>query len=263
MASSRLSSRRCAGLVALGLILVLVPSTLTAQVIRVENVAGVPGEAGSLTIFAESSLEIAGLSFGVCFDSSLLTMAQIDPCATCVFDFFEPTTTAAGLGVGVVTSLNGSSSLLAGVEHPIAVISYVVSAAATGDIPVDVCVLTEATPPIMIVLSDPSGAEPPVQTVSGSVMLPAAASFVRGDFDADGAVAILDAIKILGWGFLGDPDPICLATIDVNGDGTLNPVLDAIVLLNYLFLGGSAPAAPFPDCGSDTLDCQATSNGCI
>ena len=52
---------------------------------------------------------------------------------------------------------------------------------------------------------------------------------------------------------------------DSTNDGNVD-VTDAILLFNYLFLGGTAPAAPGPvscgpDTGEDDLDC-ASYNSC-
>ena len=55
--------------------------------------------------------------------------------------------------------------------------------------------------------------------------LPCGPSFVRGDVDANGKLQIADA----------------------NGRQELT---DAIVILDYLFLGGRPPAQPFPECGT-------------
>jgi len=84
--------------------------------------------------------------------------------------------------------------------------------------------------------------------------------FVRGDINDDGLVdPIGDAIFVLGYGFNGGPPPHCADAADANDDGLLDPIGDAIFLLGYGFTGGPAPPLPFPDCGSDTtadaLDC--------
>jgi hypothetical protein len=77
--------------------------------------------------------------------------------------------------------------------------------------------------------------------------------FVRGDANADGQVDIADAIFSLGFQFLGNQSPTCLASLDADGDGAL-AITDAIYLLGYLFLGSGSPAAPFLDCGTDPAD---------
>ena len=82
--------------------------------------------------------------------------------------------------------------------------------------------------------------------------------FQRGNANADGRTDLSDAVMILNYLFLGSSEPPCLAAADVDDDGQLN-LTDAIGLLNFLFLGGRGPMKPFPGCGPDPtmneLDC--------
>jgi len=79
--------------------------------------------------------------------------------------------------------------------------------------------------------------------------------FRRGDVNADGRVDLSDVDSILRYFFAGLPTaPGCLETLDLL-DNNAPGLTSAIYLLNYLYLGGSPPAAPFPDCGPpDPLD---------
>jgi hypothetical protein len=81
---------------------------------------------------------------------------------------------------------------------------------------------------------------------------PAAARFRRGDCNDDGAVDVSDAVCILNWLFLAGTAPGCLAVTNTNGDGGAD-LSDAVYLLGYLFLGRSPPVPPFPDCGPGLL----------
>ena len=77
--------------------------------------------------------------------------------------------------------------------------------------------------------------------------------FHRGDANDDGALNITDGIYVLNYLFLGGEAPACAETADANDDGVVN-ITDGIFLLNYLFLGGPAPADPGPPeapCGPD------------
>jgi hypothetical protein len=56
---------------------------------------------------------------------------------------------------------------------------------------------------------------------------------------------------------------------DANGDGGVRgEVSDAVYMLNFNFLGGPPPAAPFPGCGpgelpgDEALGCATPSAGC-
>ena len=52
----------------------------------------------------------------------------------------------------------------------------------------------------------------------------------------------------------------CREACEANGDGAVN-IADMVWILGYLFAGGPAPVAPFPDCGPDpepetAFDCE-------
>ncbi len=110
---------------------------------------------------------------------------------------------------------------------------------------------------------------PPCRVVAylallGTVTVPCtadAASYRRGDPNADGLVDISDPIALLGYLFLGRETPTCLDAGDVDDDGSLGHA-DPIDLLAYLFENGPAPPAPGPNaCGpdptDDALDCAS------
>jgi hypothetical protein len=85
------------------------------------------------------------------------------------------------------------------------------------------------------------------------------ASFIRGDAVPDGVVNLTDAIAILQFLYLGASAPSCPDAFDVDDNGRIE-ITDAIRLLNYLFLGGDPPPPPFetagPDPTEDELDCS-------
>jgi hypothetical protein len=63
---------------------------------------------------------------------------------------------------------------------------------------------------------------------------------VPGDFDRSGAVTIADAICLLNYLYLGGSAPRPIRVADVNGDCKVN-LADAVYLFRYLFRGGLAP----------------------
>ena len=90
--------------------------------------------------------------------------------------------------------------------------------------------------------------------------LPASAQellpFKRGDCDRDGNQlgVVGDAVYQLTWSFLNGPEPKCRAACDNDIDGIIGGnVSDAVIILNFNFLGGGALPAPFPDCGPSEL----------
>ena len=82
------------------------------------------------------------------------------------------------------------------------------------------------------------------------------------------AGVVTDAVFLLTFLFLEGSAPSCVAACDVDADGTVAAsVTDAISLLSYNFLSGPAPVAPFPDCGAGTEDdlalgCGVAAKGC-
>jgi chitodextrinase len=75
--------------------------------------------------------------------------------------------------------------------------------------------------------------------------------FRRGDVDSNGVVEITDAVKLLGYLFLGGGTPECLEAGDTDNNGNID-ITDAVTNLGYQFLGQAPPAAPGPlNCGPD------------
>jgi len=89
--------------------------------------------------------------------------------------------------------------------------------------------------------------------------------FRRGDCNDDGTADISDAVCILGWLFLGEEEPGCVAVTNTNGDEKAD-LSDAVYLLGHLFLGGPAPVVPFPECGpmpgDEELGCDVMPANC-
>lgn len=86
--------------------------------------------------------------------------------------------------------------------------------------------------------------------------------FRRGDVNGNGVVlALIDAIALLDYSFNEGPVPACLDAADIDGDNVIEGIEDTLALLNYAYNGGEAPATPGPficDLDDDmdgTLDC--------
>jgi hypothetical protein len=84
--------------------------------------------------------------------------------------------------------------------------------------------------------------------------------FIRGNPNNDAKVDICDPIWIINELFLDGPPTLCQEAADANDDGTID-TSDAVYLIEYQFLGKSAPPAPFPECGrdpaADGLPCES------
>ncbi len=97
------------------------------------------------------------------------------------------------------------------------------------------------------------------------VAIPPTTPFRRGDVNNNGSVeALPDALSLLSYGFAAGPVPPCFVGADVNGSNSVDPLPDALTLLNWGFAGGAAPPFPGQVCGEDptsvdTLGCLAPS----
>jgi hypothetical protein len=86
--------------------------------------------------------------------------------------------------------------------------------------------------------------------------------FRRGDVNESGGLEITDAIRTLGFLFLGGIEITCRDAADADDNGELQ-ITDAVRTLNYLFLGGDPPPAPGPDrCGPDPDSIPDSLGGC-
>jgi hypothetical protein len=102
--------------------------------------------------------------------------------------------------------------------------------------------------------------------VFGRTDAPPRHHFRRGAVRGEEVLNVSDAIRLVGFLFLGDAEPPCLAAADADDSGRLE-LTDAVRILNYLFLGGEAPPTPGPStCGqdptADDLGCAMPTQGC-
>jgi len=87
-----------------------------------------------------------------------------------------------------------------------------------------------------------------------------AQAFIRGDANFSETVELTDAVLVLLHLVLGQPQDVCHDALDSDDNGVID-ISDPIYLLNYLFVGGGEPPAPFPIAGldptDDELDCAS------
>src|SRR4030095_13847457 len=82
--------------------------------------------------------------------------------------------------------------------------------------------------------------------------------FLRGDANMDARTSISDAFMILRYLWLGTP-LTCVAAADVDDSGAVQPI-DALLLLEMLFLRHGAPPPPVGKPGTDPTPDEGT--GC-
>ena len=81
--------------------------------------------------------------------------------------------------------------------------------------------------------------------------------YLRGDTNGDGTFnPLVDAVFLLGWGFVpGSLEPPCHDAADANDDGALDPLVDTLYILGAGFVPGSPPVPPpHPECSFDPTD---------
>ena len=80
--------------------------------------------------------------------------------------------------------------------------------------------------------------------------------FRRGDINGNGTVEpLIDAIALLEWVFVDGPAPPCSDAADVDDNGSNATLTDVIALVEWGFQNGPPPPAPGPtDCGPDPTD---------
>jgi hypothetical protein len=80
----------------------------------------------------------------------------------------------------------------------------------------------------------------------GTILAP----FVRGEVNGDADLNIGDPVTILLFLFSDTTTVDCMDAADTDDSGVVD-ITDAVYLLGYLFIGGPAPPAPFPEAGLD------------
>ncbi len=93
--------------------------------------------------------------------------------------------------------------------------------------------------------------------INGSVTVGSGPTFIRGDYDASGDIAMPDALGLLLYKFHqpGGVPPPCEDAADYDDSGDI-AMPDALGLLLYKFHqpGGVPPPPPYPDCGIDPTE---------
>lgn len=271
---SRLAMTRPVGALAVGaLVLTLGALPLGAQEIRVREgtYAVAIGSSIALPIEIETTEPVTGFSFGVRHDAAKLRLDQVTlaedlaaalglaPGADPSGDFFLIDTEledGPGFVVAAILATGEEEVALGAGTHRLFDAVYTALEGATEEAVVEVTgELGEPDAALIIDVSGTSRAFEPSQT---SVRF--SSGFVRGDVDQNGNIGLPDALRVLNFLFRSGQLGTCPPSLNVDGSiSSGDPAVenqsdiqlnDAVLLLNYVFLRGVPPAAPFPDCGS-------------
>lgn len=207
-----------------------------------------------------------GVGVALAFDTARLTVTDVVPAGPIAAleggpSFFGVETASEGLAVGVVFDLLGAEQIRFEELSDMMVVTFETIG------PVDPL---GAIFPIewSTLLTDPLGSSIVVGSGSSFATIfhdgfirfdaPNQETFLRGDCDGNGSVAIGDPIELLQHLF-GGLSVSCYDACDVDLDGNLD-IVDPVRLLGYLFVGGDAPPAPFPSCsqGPSLIGCESS-----
>jgi hypothetical protein len=110
-------------------------------------------------------------------------------------------------------------------------------------------------------LGQPGAALAEIEVIGRATGLTLSGFFTRADVNASRRINITDAMAVLQALFEGETTLDCEAAADIDGNDAVE-LTDAVFLLNFLYLEGPEPPAPFPNCGaghSDRLPCARQS----
>ncbi len=240
------------------LMLLSICSNLYAQsapyALHAENLLSAEGNQRVLAIELDnSSSNIGGYSYGLCFDQNLAVATEIDfgsiyPIGGQELALYE--IHDGGVNIVVIVGGHGGSSVLpAGDGLHLDTITFELTGNPGTPVPVQFC---DSVGPIPydITLVELSVEITDIDLFHGELMHEKA--FLRADCNGDGSQDIADSIFLESYLFLGGDTPDCLTACDSNNDGRVD-IADSIYSLSYLFSQGQPPATPWPDCGFDTV----------
>ena len=215
--------------------------------------------------------EVVGLQGAVCHDSEYLTLdfadfgadgAALPSTVALVFldvgDEDEGYAFAILLNVIISATISPGDLLPEFVEATYIVDGPLAAAGETTDLTLCDDVLGDPTVTQAVIFG---GTDTVPTLIDATITLHAISQpFIRGDCNDDGDVTLLDAIEMLGEIFVDDPLGSCAAACDANADGEYS-IGDPLQVLEYLFVSGISPAAPFPDCGDGAVTEPCESQG--
>lgn len=228
-------------------------------VLRFEDAVGVAGNITEIRLLLDntSTESVHAFQWGVCDVGPGAVVTDMQPGA----DFVAASEHTGFAGFQVYDGEGWTGALLLdfisvgeldpGVDLEIARATYSVSEA--GSYTIELCDgLGE--PPITTLVAQNFGGEK-ILPDTGTGTLTVSPGFLRGDADGNGAVTIADPLFVLDFAYTGGAEPGCLDAADMDDDGLVNGVADALFGLGGLFSGG--PPLPAPgmfDCGIDPTD---------
>jgi hypothetical protein len=206
-----------------------------------------PGDTVSLPLFLDNTLPATGISCKIVFDSTLLSIQDMDTIGTRlqgweqVHSIIKP----GSLFLHAMPNYFGEPPSLDSMP-----------AGSGALVKIDFLVSDQATPGSVISVefqNDPywqlywghynaythDGSDF-IQPATVSGWISVSTNIFRGDVTRDGVIDIADVVYLLNYLFFGGPAPNPLALGDTNCDGVVD-IADVVFLLNYMFVNGPPP----------------------
>ncbi len=224
--------------------------------------------------------ETQGFTFALAHDASLLVPRSAEAIGIVAElndgdgpDYFYVNldlASADGVAIYVIYDFlisGGESSLQFAEESAVVELCYdTVPADLEGDVSPTVTEVAwtnfDSDPPVSNIVTVDLASVDPVLIDAMLTLEPRDVIFLRGDVNGDGVVSsLLDALYLLVWTFSFGPDPPCIASADADDNGSVSALLDALYLLQWVFDFGPDPPAPGtkacgPDPGGPVLECE-------
>ncbi|MDO8508555.1 MAG: PKD domain-containing protein [Nanoarchaeota archaeon] len=221
----------------------------------------------SLIATIAHSIPILGGEFAIAFDKSVISNVTVEPgkdllgggSALGIAHNTDTSNTCGiinidgGVAIGWIYS-DTADSLTAGI-HEIGTISFEGTRLECSPLLFVDCLILNSFPAMNFVTSE-TGQSVPLLVASDSleeVCIVSDMRFKRGDSDNSDKYDLTDAVRILGFLFLGSPDPTCMDAADADDNGKVE-ITDGITLLGFLFLGTKPMPPPFTNCGLDPTE---------
>lgn len=204
-----------------------------------------PGDTVSLPVFFENTLPATGITFKIVFDSTLLSIQNVETIGTRLESWTEvhPIIKPGALFLHAMPNYLGAPPSLDSLPAEFGTlvkINFIISDQA----PIGITIPIEFQ-------NDPywqsywghynaytqdgvNFIQPNI--VSGWILT----GLLRGDVNRDGVVDGSDVVYLINYLFIGGPAPDPLELGDANCDGVVNGG-DVVYLINYLFIGGPPP----------------------
>ena len=223
------------------------PTVAQEYVLSFSEESGAPGDSVGVTAIMDTTDgdPLSGFQFGVCHDTTILTLDEIVPLDTADFDttFCARTPQDGGWTCGYLMNVITGAMVEPDLYNLIRG-DYTIDEDAEENTTTDIEYCGTLGSPMVSVALISGGSDLTPDQEIGTVSIVGATPFLRGDCNDSGDVLLTDAIVMISALFEGGSTVDCDAACDANADGMFS-MTDALFTLEFIFTEGPEPAAPF------------------